>query len=343
MLRAYALLLGACWRLLRPRLLLVMGEEDHVKKRTWVKKAKLLQDETRGVKASVAQTASEKGPDLQRTSEALVAVMNNMSFLFAVLVGSTSALTLPTASTNQAHGIASRRSFLANGASAALAVAAVAGGAAQPAFAEDLGDGLTYTVVTKGKGSGQPKIGDLIVVRFKSTVVKSGQVIDDIMANPEGYYYRVGSGQVLPCVEKAVVQMKTGDVWRMTVPPELGFGKAGRSARCARTPFSSSACNRPDFVHHRIALTMFMSPVAALASRAFLAMPFLTLRSSLLPCPVRTTRSSSSTMWTSTRSKSGTCSWGRAETMSAHDHIRTGPAARSQHKRRACYGGRARA
>lgn len=74
MLRAYALLLGACWRLLRPRLLLVMGEEDHVKKRTWVKKAKLfkMRHECEKLGLLLAQSASEKGPDLQRTSEALV-------------------------------------------------------------------------------------------------------------------------------------------------------------------------------------------------------------------------------------------------------------------------------
>jgi hypothetical protein len=57
------------------------------------------------------------------------------------------------------------------------------------------------------------------------------QVIDDIMANPEGYYFRVGSGQVLPAVEKAVVKMRTGDVWQLSIPPELGFGKEGRKAR----------------------------------------------------------------------------------------------------------------
>ena len=56
-------------------------------------------------------------------------------------------------------------------------------------------------------------------------------MIDDIMATPEGYYFRVGSGQVLPAVEKAVVKMRTGDVWQLSIPPELGFGKEGRKAR----------------------------------------------------------------------------------------------------------------
>jgi len=50
------------------------------------------------------------------------------------------------------------------------------------------------------------------------------------MSNPEGYYFRVGTGVVLPAVEQAVVKMKTGDVWQLTVPPALGFGEKGRSA-----------------------------------------------------------------------------------------------------------------
>ena len=63
------------------------------------------------------------------------------------------------------------------------------------------------------------------------SLLLSVQVIDDIMANPEGYYYRVGDGRVIPAVEKAVVKMKTGDVWQLSVPPALGFGEKGRNAR----------------------------------------------------------------------------------------------------------------
>ncbi|KOO32730.1 peptidylprolyl isomerase [Chrysochromulina tobinii] len=89
--------------------------------------------------------------------------------------------------------------------------------------------GLKYTVVKSGKG-GTPVTGDLIAIRFKCSLQKTGQVIDNILDNPEPYYYRTGSGQVLPAVEEAVKLMKSGDVWNLTVPPELGFGTAGRSS-----------------------------------------------------------------------------------------------------------------
>ena len=50
------------------------------------------------------------------------------------------------------------------------------------------------------------------------------------MGSAEPYYYRAGSGQVVPAVEEAVLSMRTGDVWELTVPPEFGFGTKGRSS-----------------------------------------------------------------------------------------------------------------
>jgi len=90
--------------------------------------------------------------------------------------------------------------------------------------------GLKYAVVkTGGKGS-SPVTGDLIAIRFKCAVQKTGQVIDNILDNPEAYYFRLGSGTVLPAVEEAVKLMKSGEVWDLEVPPALGFGPKGRSS-----------------------------------------------------------------------------------------------------------------
>lgn len=114
-----------------------------------------------------------------------------------------------------------------------MAGAAALGGwaaSAGTAVAADLGGGITYSVAKEGKGGGKPKIGDLVAIRFKVALQSSGQVIDDILTSAEPYYYRVGSGQVLPAIEKAVVMMKSGDVYQLTVPPEFGFGTKGRSS-----------------------------------------------------------------------------------------------------------------
>lgn len=143
-----------------------------------------------------------------------------------------------------------REALVSGGAAAILGWAAGGAGFSSMAFADEAApaaapeeaapapkrgsvttkSGLTYTVVKESKVGGKPVVGDLIAIRFKLTVQKSGAVIDDILSSPEPYYYRVGSGQVLPAVEEAVVNMKAGDVWDMEIPPALGFGTKGRQS-----------------------------------------------------------------------------------------------------------------
>lgn len=152
------------------------------------------------------------------------------------ILAASSGLSLPTKALQPLAAMPTRRGVLA-GSSAMLGWAAFGGAA----LAEDLGSGLTYSVVKKSPSGGQPVVGDLIVIRFKAVVRETGQVIDDIMANPEGYYFRVGSGQVMPAVEKAVVKMRTGDVWQLSIPPELGFGKEGRKASPGKPRIAGTA------------------------------------------------------------------------------------------------------
>jgi len=137
-----------------------------------------------------------------------------------LLLATVAAYTLPGAMSPH-----TRREFLATGA-AAVGWAATGG----VAVAETLPSGLEYEVVKKGKGGGTPVVGDLISIRFKLVVKSSGTVIDDILSNPDGYYYRVGSGQVLPAVDQLVLKMSSGDVVEAAVPPALGFGPKGRSS-----------------------------------------------------------------------------------------------------------------
>merc|ERR1719171_706797 len=178
------------------------------------------------------------------------------SSVILALAAPSSALTLPnapggavvrdTVATVAAPPACGRREALGSGAAALLGWAAAGASRSSAAFAEDevpepapapvtrsattTKSGLTYTVVKSSKAGGKPVVGDLIAIRFKLTVQKSGAVIDDILSSPEPYYYRVGSGQVLPAVEEAVVNMKAGDVWDMEIPPALGFGTKGRQS-----------------------------------------------------------------------------------------------------------------
>ena len=87
------------------------------------------------------------------------------------ILAASSGLSLPTKALQPLAAMPTRRGVLA-GSSAMLGWAAFGGAA----LAEDLGGGLTYSVVKKSPSGGQPVVGDLIVIRFKSVVRETGQV-----------------------------------------------------------------------------------------------------------------------------------------------------------------------
>ena len=194
--------------------------------------------------------------------------------LHALLVLSLAALsaglTVPSgnaalkASATAAPAACGRREALVTSGAAALFGFATGGtGLGSAAFAEDeapeapappppapavareatTASGLKYRVVkaAPSKNGFKPVVGDLVAIRFKCVIQGKNNVIDDILANPEPYYYRVGSGQVLPAVEEAVVMMRAGDVWELEVPPALGFGTKGRQSSPGKPRISGDA------------------------------------------------------------------------------------------------------
>ena len=87
------------------------------------------------------------------------------------ILAASSGLSLPTKALQPLAAMSTRRGVLA-GSSAMLGWTAFGGAA----LAEDLGSGLTYSVVKKSPSGGQPVVGDLIVIRFKAVVRETGQV-----------------------------------------------------------------------------------------------------------------------------------------------------------------------
>ena len=144
--------------------------------------------------------------------------------------------------------------------STAAAAALLCGGAALPALADEeeaalappppppppparsgvTPEGVAYREVSKGRG-GAPVLGDLIAIRFRATITATGQKFDDILTNPEPYYFRLGSEQVLPGVQSALKMMKSGDVWDLEIPGRLGFGEKGRQATAGKPRIPSNA------------------------------------------------------------------------------------------------------
>lgn len=179
--------------------------------------------------------AGQKGEDFSKQHPASSAELMTLASMLLVAVAHEGfLLTQPTAvpavgalrfhtPVMQASGTHSRRNLIS---AAALGVM-ISYGPSQANAAS----AIDINVIKSGKeGSGNPTVGDLVAIRFKCVLQKSGAVIDNILENPEPYYFRLGGGQVLPGVEQTLPKMKAGDVWALTIPPELGFGAKGRSA-----------------------------------------------------------------------------------------------------------------
>jgi len=128
--------------------------------------------------------------------------------------------------------MATRREVLSG---AATAAGLLLSGASMPALADTEGvtpDGVKYKVVKEGKAGGtKGRVGDLIVIRFKGKVIKSGNKIDDIMDKEEGYFYRIGSNKLIPGIDLTLKEMKPGDIWDLEIPSKLAFGEKGQPAR----------------------------------------------------------------------------------------------------------------
>ena len=64
--------------------------------------------------------------------------------------------------------------------------------------------------------------GDVITIHFSAKLANG--TISEISNQRQPLEFRVGSGQVLPGIENAVIGMKTGDQKVIEVRPEDGFG-----------------------------------------------------------------------------------------------------------------------
>jgi FKBP-type peptidyl-prolyl cis-trans isomerase len=83
--------------------------------------------------------------------------------------------------------------------------------------------GLYYQDVEVGEGP-TPQTGDHVVVRY------AGYLSDGTQFDANDLDYEVSPGSLIPGWEEAVGGMKEGGVRKAVIPPELGYGSAGRGA-----------------------------------------------------------------------------------------------------------------
>ena len=88
--------------------------------------------------------------------------------------------------------------------------------------------GLQYTVITAGSGATTPSKEDTVSVHYHGTLV-DGTVFDSSV--DRGKPTSFGVGQVIKGWTEALLLMKVGDKWKLTIPPSLAYGERGAGAK----------------------------------------------------------------------------------------------------------------
>jgi FKBP-type peptidyl-prolyl cis-trans isomerase len=84
---------------------------------------------------------------------------------------------------------------------------------------------LQIVDLTLGNGT-EAKMGDLVSVEYTGSL-QDGTVFDSSRPRGKPLQFRLGASQVIKGFERGVVGMKPGGARRITIPPDLGYGKKG--------------------------------------------------------------------------------------------------------------------
>jgi len=88
---------------------------------------------------------------------------------------------------------------------------------------KQLEHGVTYEVINSGSGK-TPTMGDRVEVHYHGTLL-SGEVFDSSIERGKPAAFDVS--RVIPGFSMALLKMKEGDKWRVTIPSEQAYGKQG--------------------------------------------------------------------------------------------------------------------
>lgn len=71
-----------------------------------------------------------------------------------------------------------------------------------------------------------PKRGETVTVHYTGWLT-DGTKFDSSVDRKEPFTFVLGAGQVIQGWDQGVAQLKVGDKAKLTIPPELGYGRQG--------------------------------------------------------------------------------------------------------------------
>lgn len=85
--------------------------------------------------------------------------------------------------------------------------------------------GLKYVELKEGTGD-MPKKGDMVQVHYTGWLT-NGKKFDSSVDRGKPFTFAIGEGEVIKGWDEGVMTMKVGGKRKLTIPPDLAYGKRG--------------------------------------------------------------------------------------------------------------------